>query len=59
MTVSIEFDEDVAFIGIDDGNKNVVSHIVLDELGRRDGQYALIAKCCGGGLGTGTVIKRL
>ena len=31
----------------------------LHELERRDGRYALIAMCCGGGLGTGTVIERL
>ena len=59
MTVSLEFDEDVAFIVIDDGNKNVINRTFLDELGRRDGRYALIAMCCGGGLGTGTVIERL
>ena len=31
----------------------------LHELERRDGRYALIAMCCGGGLGTGTIIERL
>ena len=31
----------------------------LHELERRKGKYALIAMCCGGGLGTGTVIERL
>ena len=31
----------------------------LHELERRDGKYALIAMCCGGGLGTGTIIERL
>ena len=31
----------------------------LHELERRDGKYALIAMCCGGGLGTGTIIERV
>ena len=30
----------------------------LHELERRDGKYGLIAMCCGGGLGTGTIIER-
>ncbi|MDH5738309.1 MAG: acetyl-CoA C-acyltransferase, partial [Gammaproteobacteria bacterium] len=31
----------------------------LHELERRGGKYGLIAMCCGGGLGTGTIIERL
>ena len=31
----------------------------LSELERVGGRYALVAMCCGGGLGTGTVIERL
>ena len=31
----------------------------LHELERDEGRYGLIAMCCGGGLGTGTVIERL
>jgi acetyl-CoA C-acetyltransferase len=31
----------------------------LHELERTRGRYALIAMCCGGGLGTGTIIERL
>jgi acetyl-CoA C-acetyltransferase len=31
----------------------------LNELERTDGRYALVSMCCGGGLGTGTVIERL
>ena len=31
----------------------------LHELERTGGKYALIAMCCGGGLGTGTIIERL
>ena len=31
----------------------------LHELERSDGRYALIAMCCGGGLGTGTIIERV
>ncbi len=31
----------------------------LHELERKDGRYALIAMCCGGGLGTGTILERV
>jgi len=31
----------------------------LNELERTGGRYALVAMCCGGGLGTGTIIERL
>jgi acetyl-CoA C-acetyltransferase len=31
----------------------------LHELERTGGRYGLVAMCCGGGLGTGTVIERL
>ncbi|HTL87329.1 MAG TPA: steroid 3-ketoacyl-CoA thiolase [Acidimicrobiia bacterium] len=31
----------------------------LHELERTDGHYALVTMCCGGGLGTGTVIERV
>ncbi len=31
----------------------------LNELERTDGRYGLITMCCGGGLGTGTIIERL
>jgi acetyl-CoA acetyltransferase len=31
----------------------------LHELERTDGTFGLITMCCGGGLGTGTVIERL
>jgi acetyl-CoA C-acetyltransferase len=31
----------------------------LHELERTDGRYALVTMCCGGGLGTGTVIERV
>ncbi|MFN2164655.1 MAG: steroid 3-ketoacyl-CoA thiolase, partial [Anaerolineae bacterium] len=31
----------------------------LHELERGGGRYGLIAMCCGGGLGTGTIIERL
>ena len=32
MIISLKFKEDVAVIGIDDGYKNVINHLVLDEL---------------------------
>jgi acetyl-CoA C-acetyltransferase len=31
----------------------------LHELERRDGQFALITMCCGGAIGTGTIIERI
>jgi acetyl-CoA C-acetyltransferase len=31
----------------------------LHELERIDGQYALVTMCCGGGLGTGTILERV
>ncbi len=31
----------------------------LHELERTDGEYGLITMCCGGGLGTGTIIQRV
>ena len=30
----------------------------LHELERRDGRFALVTMCCGGGLGTGTILER-
>ena len=35
-----------------------VGRALLHELERRDGRYGLQAMCCGGGLGTGTLIDR-
>jgi acetyl-CoA C-acetyltransferase len=31
----------------------------LNELERTDGRYGLVSMCCGGGLGTGTIVERL
>jgi acetyl-CoA C-acetyltransferase len=31
----------------------------LHELERTDGRYGLVSMCCGGGIGTGTIIERL
>ncbi len=31
----------------------------LHELERTDGQLALVTMCCGGGLGTGTILERV
>jgi len=31
----------------------------VHELERRDGEFALVSMCCGGGLGTGTLIQRM
>jgi acetyl-CoA C-acetyltransferase len=32
---------------------------LLNELERTEGRYGLVTMCCGGGLGTGTIIERL
>jgi acetyl-CoA acetyltransferase len=32
---------------------------LLHELERRDGEFGLVTMCCGGGLGTGTLIQRV
>lgn len=32
---------------------------IVNELERRDGRYGLVSMCCGGGLGTATIIERL
>jgi acetyl-CoA acetyltransferase len=31
---------------------------ILHELERRDAEVGLVTMCCGGGLGTGTIIQR-
>jgi acetyl-CoA C-acetyltransferase len=31
----------------------------LHELERADGEHALVTMCCGGGLGTGTLLQRV
>ena len=31
----------------------------VHELKRSGGQYGLISMCCGGGLGTGTIVERI
>ena len=31
----------------------------LHELDRTNGEFGLVTMCCGGGLGTGTIIQRL
>jgi len=32
---------------------------LLHELERTDGEYGIVTMCCGGGIGTGTLIQRL
>ena len=41
------------------GTGAVLMTKALHELERTGGRYGLITMCCGGGLGTGTVIERL
>ena len=31
----------------------------LHELERRDGEFALVTRCCGGAIATGSIIQRL
>jgi acetyl-CoA C-acetyltransferase len=37
----------------------VLTTKALNELERIDGEYALVTMCCGGGLGTGTILQRV
>jgi acetyl-CoA C-acetyltransferase len=41
------------------GTGAVLMTKALHELERTDGTHALVTMCCGGGLGTGTIIERL
>jgi acetyl-CoA C-acetyltransferase len=41
------------------GSGAILATRALHELDRSQGRYALISMCCGGGLGTGTIIERL
>jgi acetyl-CoA C-acetyltransferase len=41
------------------GTGGILVTKALHELERRDGRFALVTMCCGGGLGTGTLIERL
>jgi acetyl-CoA C-acetyltransferase len=41
------------------GTGSILITKALHELERIGGRYALITMCCGGGLGTGTIIERL
>ena len=41
------------------GSGAILTTRALHELDRSQGKYALISMCCGGGLGTGTIIERL
>ena len=41
------------------GTGTILLTKAVHELQRRDGVYGIVSMCCGGGLGTGTLIKRL
>ena len=41
------------------GSGAILATRAVHELERSQGRYALISMCCGGGLGTGTIIERL
>jgi acetyl-CoA C-acetyltransferase len=41
------------------GTGSILVTKALHELERTDGEHALVTMCCGGGLGTGTIIQRL
>jgi acetyl-CoA acyltransferase len=64
-----EFDADLGRVNVN-GGAMALGHpvgatgarlfaTILAELERQDGELGLITMCCGGGLGTGTVIQRL
>jgi acetyl-CoA C-acetyltransferase len=41
------------------GTGAILTTKALHELERIDGEHALVTMCCGGGLGTGTILQRL
>jgi acetyl-CoA C-acetyltransferase len=41
------------------GTGAILTTKALNELERIDGEHALVTMCCGGGLGTGTILQRL
>ncbi|MDG1988883.1 MAG: steroid 3-ketoacyl-CoA thiolase, partial [Acidimicrobiales bacterium] len=41
------------------GTGAILTTKAVHELHRVDGEYAVVTMCCGGGLGTGTLIQRL
>jgi acetyl-CoA C-acetyltransferase len=41
------------------GTGAILTTKALHELERTDGEHALVTMCCGGGLGTGTILQRL
>ena len=41
------------------GTGTILLTKAVHELQRRDGDYGIVSMCCGGGLGTGTLVKKL
>jgi acetyl-CoA C-acetyltransferase len=41
------------------GTGAILTTKAVHELQRTDGEYALVTMCCGGGLGTGTLLQRI
>ena len=41
------------------GTGTILLTKAVHELQRSDGEYGIVSMCCGGGLGTGTLIKRV
>ena len=41
------------------GTGTILLTKAVHELQRRDGVYGIVSMCCGGGLGTGTLIKKI
>ena len=61
ITISEERGE---IVSIDRGKATVLvgsirAKVPLHELVRADKEHALVTMCCGGGLGTGTIIERV
>jgi acetyl-CoA C-acetyltransferase len=41
------------------GTGAILTTKAIHELQRTDGEFALVTMCCGGGLGTGTLLQRI
>ena len=51
--MATHFDEALQITGA------ILTTKAVHELQRTDGEYALVTMCCGGGLGTGTLLQRV
>ena len=58
---SLELHPEVRWTGLDvlGGTGGGLLTKAVHELHRSDGRYALVTMCCGGGMGTGTLLEAL